>query len=556
MMPLWHAAFSVRDLRRTYRWYHETLGLVFARGTNLFAGPHVSWIQGLRGVAATCWWLDDRQDTFQLEVFEYRRPLVRAISPHWRPCDIGYTSISFHVDDLDAAIGRAERQGSPPLSGPVGDRGARRVCVRDPDGILVELMEDDPCETPGLRRPRTGVPAAARCVTLSVGDLQRTRSLLVDGLGLEETSGLQLHGPGHEALWGLEGAHRDSALFRAGDVLIEAVSYREPAATPRDRSYRLSDQGLFHLGFGCFDTGEFKAVLERCLALGARTNSPVVDYGAAGGVYIVDEQGFTIELLHRHPRFGQTAVSAPRPLPRRMPMRVRSPQRLRQRRRFDRAIVIGADTPVGLELCRLLAEDDTSLWLLDQPGTATGETASRLRALTAATINCDGLDALERQLQGPAAASTSRLLVSLSRSPSAGDSAAASPLALLSRIIGRAAPGGAQHVTAIASLSSRIELLALRRGLGQTACASTFATLDDTAPGFIRDSPLNRAFSLTPREAAETIYLATLQGRRTVRRRPNPWPPRRGASETPGSGGLFFWPTIAPAAGPAGTPGR
>ena len=94
-MRLSQIAASVTDLRRTQRWYREVLGLEPAGGTNLFAGPVASMVQGVPRAASTCWWLVDRQDQFQLELFEFRSPPVRRLPPDWRPCDVGYTTISF-----------------------------------------------------------------------------------------------------------------------------------------------------------------------------------------------------------------------------------------------------------------------------------------------------------------------------------------------------------------------------------------------------------------------------------------------------------------------------
>src|SRR5204863_9652986 len=81
-------ASSVTDLRRTQRWYRDVLGLEPAGGTNLFAGPVASMVQGVPRAASTCWWLVDRQDQFQLELFEFRSPPVRRLPPDWRPCDV------------------------------------------------------------------------------------------------------------------------------------------------------------------------------------------------------------------------------------------------------------------------------------------------------------------------------------------------------------------------------------------------------------------------------------------------------------------------------------
>ena len=110
-MRLSQIAISVTDLRRAQRWYREVLGLEPAGGTNLFAGPLASMVQGVPRAASTCWWLVDRQDLFQIELFEFRSPLVRSLPRDWRPCDIGYTTVSFWVADLDADAGA--RGGEP-----------------------------------------------------------------------------------------------------------------------------------------------------------------------------------------------------------------------------------------------------------------------------------------------------------------------------------------------------------------------------------------------------------------------------------------------------------
>ena len=122
-MRLSQIALSVSDLRRSQRWYRDVLGLEPGGGTNLFAGPLSSMVQGIPRAASTCWWLVDRQDLFQVELFEFRSPLVRELPGDWRPCDIGYTTVSFWVDDLDAAVERARENGSEPLTEPIGEPG-------------------------------------------------------------------------------------------------------------------------------------------------------------------------------------------------------------------------------------------------------------------------------------------------------------------------------------------------------------------------------------------------------------------------------------------------
>jgi catechol 2,3-dioxygenase-like lactoylglutathione lyase family enzyme len=542
-VSLWHIALSVADLRLTQRWYSDTLGLMYARGTSLMAGPLISWTLGLRGAATSCWWLNDRQDLFQLEMFEFRSPLTRALPTDWCPSAIGYTAISVHTKDLDAALERAERNGSPPLTPPRGGTGARRACVRDPDGVLVELMEEDPRGTPQRARPRSNVPAVVRSVTLSVVDLERSRRLFVEGLGLKEAAGIELHRPEHEALWGLAGAARDTALLWAGDFLVELVSYRRPPAAAREPGWRISDRGLFHICFGFADKTEFQKVLARARALGARGNSPVVSIGASASLFIVDEEGFTIELLYRHPRLRQAADAEPKTPPRRLPLRIKAPAATRRRRCFREALVLGADTAIGAELCRLMAEDGSSLLLLDAPNTL----AEQLRRLTGASARAIDFDALRAPLEASQGMGQSasqgigqpdsqgiggqpELILALPETSRSSRSAHGSPhrLALLLPLAPRV-----RHVTAILHPAARRELAVLRAQLARMACTSTLATLSQGPPRLLNGTPLRAALLLTAREAAEAIYLATLRRRSSPRSPPSVWPPRRGASEAP-----------------------
>jgi len=231
-MRLSQIALSVSDVRRSQRWYREVLGLEPSGGTSLFAGPLSSMVQGVPRSASTCWWLVDRQELFQVELFEFRSPLVRALPADWRPSDIGYTTVSFAVDDLGTALERTRDSGTPPLTEPIGAAGDRRACVRDRDGVLVELMEEDPREPSNRPRPRPEIPAVARAVTLSVPDMERSRRFFIDVLGLSVAAGVELHRPEHEALWGLGDATSERLCLWADDFLVELVSYSDPAPRP------------------------------------------------------------------------------------------------------------------------------------------------------------------------------------------------------------------------------------------------------------------------------------------------------------------------------------
>jgi short-subunit dehydrogenase/catechol 2,3-dioxygenase-like lactoylglutathione lyase family enzyme len=542
-------ALSVSDVRSSQRWYRDVLGLEPGGGTNLFAGPLSSMVQGIPRAASTCWWLVDRQDLFQVELFEFRSPLVRELPPDWRPCDIGYTTVSFWVDDLDAAIERAKGQGSKPLTQPIGEPGERRACLRDRDGVLVELMEDDPRSDPPRERPRPEIGAATRAVTLSVADLERSRRFFGDVLGLEVAENLQVHRPEHEALWGLNGAKRERVCLWADDFLVELVSYSDPKGRPWPDGYRISDLGLLNIAFGFRDRSEFDDACRRCAEAGVEGNGPPLHLGAWSVIYVNDDQGFSVELLHMEPWYEKQMGFKPRPTPRLAPFAGRTPARgLRPSGSFGKAVITGAAGGIGTELARLAAEDGTALLLMDREGSGLDELAAELEGgAEVATVEVDFTDleavdgALARVVRehpdvdlllAGAGLDRAQSLLSFNWRQAHDDFKvnALANLVLLSHLVPAMAERGRGHVTAIVSLAG---LVGMPYEAPYSGSKAALAAIADSAraeleprgisftavfPGFV-DTPMFRAnafkhtYSLTPRDAAERIYVATLHRR-------------------------------------------
>lgn len=311
-MPLCQIAMSVSDVQRSQRWYRDIFGYQEAGGTYMFIPLLGSAdVQGIPGATSVCWWLMDRQGFFQLELFEFSRPPSKPLPPDWRPCDIGYTTIGIHVADFDGTLERLARRRVPLLSAPIGEREFRRVCVRDPDGVLLEIMEDDP-RTTDLRSRPYDVPVATRFVTLSVPDLAEARRTWIEVLGLPEERGVVLHTFEHERLWGLEGASRDSFLLRAGDMFIEVVRYSDPVGKPWPPGYRISDLGLLNIAFGLRSLGDQEQLVRRCIDAGIRPNTTkgTIVKKLWYASYVNDPMGFSIELLY-HGRPGRKQAFNP-----------------------------------------------------------------------------------------------------------------------------------------------------------------------------------------------------------------------------------------------------
>lgn len=301
--PLNQVAFSVVDLRLTERWFREGFGFLPAGGSRFMASsPITARVQGVPRSASTMWWLVGRDPGFQLELFQFRRPMARLMPADFRPCDIGYTRVGVTVEDFDATLSHLADLGTQPFGPTIGERGKRRVCVRNPDGVYVEVMEDDPLR--GLTANSAApCPAAVRSVTVSTPDLEASVGYFtqVCGKGPED---IFLHAAEHEALWGLDGARCKRAVFRTGPVLLEVVQYVDPPGKPWPAGYRICDQGILNVAFGADNRRDFQTIYDRVVAFGATPNCKPIHLPfkpRAGVVYVNDKLGFSVEIVWMAP---------------------------------------------------------------------------------------------------------------------------------------------------------------------------------------------------------------------------------------------------------------
>jgi catechol 2,3-dioxygenase-like lactoylglutathione lyase family enzyme len=295
-------AISVRDRQRSIDWYGRTLGYLPA-GEQVFhapmpeGSPDVAALQGIPGAEFAMSWAVDQQQFFQLEFFQYRHPEVQPLPADWRLCDIGYGMVGVYVADFDGAVARLALAGAPTLTEPLGPRGDRRVCVRDPDGVLLELLERDVPLASAPPRPRPEIGVATRSITVSVPDLERSCDLFVGALGMQPVHDVALHGAEHEALWGLHGASRRCVLLSSGDFWVELVQYTDPVGRPWPDGYSICDQGILNIALGARSLNDYKATRDRVIAAGFRTNLEV-QLPLVACTYLMDHQGFSAELLY------------------------------------------------------------------------------------------------------------------------------------------------------------------------------------------------------------------------------------------------------------------
>jgi catechol 2,3-dioxygenase-like lactoylglutathione lyase family enzyme len=286
----------VLDLDRSLSWYRHVFGFLPA-GRRTGGGPAIAALQGLPASAFEVAWLVDPQDFFQLELFRFREPEPRPVDRD--PRDVGYASLGIHVSEFDETVSRLSATGSPPTVSLERRHGARRAWARDPDGVLLELMEDDPREAGVDRRVRPGVPSVVRKVTLSVRDLALARRFWAEVVGLRPAEGAAVPhaATGAITLWGR-------------DVAVELAEYTDPAGRDQPAGYRISDLGIVNIAVGGPDAEAYAAVLARTRGAGYLHHAET-DVPGARAVYLEDDQGFSLELLYRSAETAHTAGFLP-----------------------------------------------------------------------------------------------------------------------------------------------------------------------------------------------------------------------------------------------------
>ncbi len=300
-LPINQIAFAVIDLRRTEAWWREGLGFQPAGG-NLapVIGGLSALAHKLKKRTRTCWYMVGRNDWAQLQLLQYEAPIGKLMPDDYRPCDLGYSRCGVWVADFDAALRSLAAVGTQPLSPPAGKIGHRRACVRNPDGVFVELMEDDPLPAQ-TQQGRTAVPAAIRYATLSTPNLASSVRYLTEGLGLR-ASDIALHDAAHETLWGMNDAQCERQVLCSGSdhdsILLEVVQYHDPVGQPLPKDYCLSDQRIRSIGLGDpRNPAGMQALLKQAQKAGAQCTDNVLDLGSAAFASVIDPQGFAQELM-------------------------------------------------------------------------------------------------------------------------------------------------------------------------------------------------------------------------------------------------------------------
>ncbi|WP_156688017.1 VOC family protein [Mycobacterium sp. Marseille-P9652] len=140
---LTHIGLCVSDLGKAVEFYCSALGFEEC-GRMRVDGPDTAQLLGVVGLVLDLVYL--QRDGFRLELLNYVAPGVDGSDGPRQMNAVGFTHLSFRVDDPDAFVAGIERLGGrarPERTVTFGG-GNRGLMATDPDGNWIELIERTP----------------------------------------------------------------------------------------------------------------------------------------------------------------------------------------------------------------------------------------------------------------------------------------------------------------------------------------------------------------------------------------------------------------------------
>ncbi len=314
---LQHVGMGVRDTERSYRFYRELMGfrIKLSDQTSYLEemAPIVGALVEMRALMAM-----NIGGGGAIELIEHTstRPLEPAEPVQWG--DLGYLEVGLKAYMLERLYLDLKSRGveflTPVRSMELGCGARERYAyLRDPDGLLVQLVEVE-----GGKRPAVG---GVRHVAVGVSDMGRARSFYSEVLGFREV----LHEfkgripemdpvtGGREMEMAIlaqrpEGESSLPLLERAVVKLVHTPGYKGKAIY---EGRRWGDVGLMEMAF---DVNDLAATVNDLISRGAELYHPPtrVDMGSGtigSFAYIKDPEGNVVEMvevekvLHASPRF-------------------------------------------------------------------------------------------------------------------------------------------------------------------------------------------------------------------------------------------------------------
>jgi catechol 2,3-dioxygenase-like lactoylglutathione lyase family enzyme len=281
-------ALVVSDLKRSTECYASAFGMDNIFGTAEFRGPGVDRVQGMVNVASSTRWLIDDREFFQLEIFEFENPKSTPLPADHGVSHEGYNRVIVAVKSLEQVSAAAVSAGgtvSALLCGQEPDHPAHAL-LKDPDGILLELVED-PGLVPGDR------PAKIIGLGLTSLDLATTVEDMCEGFGFTPCEDRFQH----RIFWGEGGRLDRLQTLYLDDMYLVVSQYQD--SRPRSSDHCLGDIGVMNFAIGFPDAGDFDNCFQKTQQMGMQSNvEPIIVKDTAAVTYNNDRQGFSVEMIY------------------------------------------------------------------------------------------------------------------------------------------------------------------------------------------------------------------------------------------------------------------
>jgi glyoxylase I family protein len=144
-----HTGITVSNLERSLAFWRDVLGFEFSHSAHQ-NGDIAEQITGVKGAELKLV-VVKAPGGHKIELLEYLAPSHRKEHVDLRPCDVGSVHIALTVENLEPLLQKIatsgwKAAGKPQTlqSGP--NAGKRVVYVRDPDGTIIEFMQQKETE--------------------------------------------------------------------------------------------------------------------------------------------------------------------------------------------------------------------------------------------------------------------------------------------------------------------------------------------------------------------------------------------------------------------------
>ena len=144
VMATAHTGVTVSNIDRSIAFYRDVLGFEVTDKIDC-RGELFEQITGVSGAEIIVAYVKAPGHT--LELLQYTRPddRVRCTA---RPCDPGALHLAFRVRNIEGVIAAVRQAGVTPVNPVIPEvadgpaKGLKAIYTKDPDGILIEFMED------------------------------------------------------------------------------------------------------------------------------------------------------------------------------------------------------------------------------------------------------------------------------------------------------------------------------------------------------------------------------------------------------------------------------